>query len=78
MGILKNLPKSVVQVLVFFHNVVNTLKTAKQVSDFFHNAVNISKIVMQQKKSNSSSSNPGRSYSEFANLHRGNVYGYCK
>ena len=56
MGILKNLPKSVVQVLVFFHNVVNTLKTAKQVSDFFHNAVNISKIVMQQKKSNSSSS----------------------
>ena len=33
MGILKNLPKSVMQVLVFFfHNVVNTSKTMMQVS----------------------------------------------
>ena len=50
MGILKNLPKSVVQVLVFFHNVVNTLKTAKQVSDFFHNAEHIKDRDATEKK----------------------------
>lgn len=35
MGILKNLPKSVVQVLFFFHNVVNTSKMMMQVSAIF-------------------------------------------